>query len=385
MMLRVGGFKASPASLQDSRAYIALLQARAADRVLDRCERGAGALAAHAHFAVSVAVQCTGEAGTASAAAACVWLGMSVCPACNEVNLAGACRYARLRSTLSLRGAQAELRSSGHFALMLRAGPQAAQGQPRRGGAGGARRRSGAARGGKEDGMRQLAGRRHARLLWRAHRAASGVLARAEVRGRQAAPVVGMPPGVRLWAASKAAASPSQGPAARLHSSPLLGSTVVGGSSHAGRRTAPLRPQRGPALAAAPRPNVAQSGPPWRARPARVTVSGRLQCSVGRQPVLGRWQPQGVWGRLRGCAEQSVLHSMHGVCLEAGTRDRRCMATWGGHTRLSSPEPRAVGSSTWVHAMLPCRCWGAYRGVAPAHAARHMGQGRRAARADDPR
>lgn len=28
MMLRVGGFKASPASLQDSRAYIALLQAR---------------------------------------------------------------------------------------------------------------------------------------------------------------------------------------------------------------------------------------------------------------------------------------------------------------------------------------------------------------------
>ena len=27
MMLRVGGFKASPASLQDSRAYIALLQA----------------------------------------------------------------------------------------------------------------------------------------------------------------------------------------------------------------------------------------------------------------------------------------------------------------------------------------------------------------------
>jgi len=36
MMLRVGGFKPSPASLQDSRAYIALLQARAAGRALDR-------------------------------------------------------------------------------------------------------------------------------------------------------------------------------------------------------------------------------------------------------------------------------------------------------------------------------------------------------------
>jgi len=42
MMLRVGGFKPSPASLQDSRAYIALLQAPLATRSTDR-RVGAGA------------------------------------------------------------------------------------------------------------------------------------------------------------------------------------------------------------------------------------------------------------------------------------------------------------------------------------------------------
>jgi hypothetical protein len=52
MMLRVGGFKPSPASLQDSRAYIALLQARPWPRARQIDAWGPGLPAAHAHVAV---------------------------------------------------------------------------------------------------------------------------------------------------------------------------------------------------------------------------------------------------------------------------------------------------------------------------------------------
>ena len=44
MMLRAGGFKASPASLQDSRAYIALLQARHREPIEDGFDNSLAAL-----------------------------------------------------------------------------------------------------------------------------------------------------------------------------------------------------------------------------------------------------------------------------------------------------------------------------------------------------
>ena len=50
MMLRVGGFKASPASLQDSRAYIALLQARHRERDEHGCVSSSAALHASPHL-----------------------------------------------------------------------------------------------------------------------------------------------------------------------------------------------------------------------------------------------------------------------------------------------------------------------------------------------
>jgi len=171
----------------------------------------------------SVGVQCAGEVRTARAAAACVWLGVSVCPAHNEVYLTGACVRASLRSTSVAARPTSTPGCSDTLQCCPRAGPQAAQGQPRRGGAGGARRRGDAARGGEEDRVRPLAGRRPAWLLRRAHTAppcrvlvragrTSGCIDRCVATG---SPASGGQHG--------RAASPPQGPAARLHSFHLPG------------------------------------------------------------------------------------------------------------------------------------------------------------------
>ncbi len=171
-----------------------------------------------------------------------------------------------------------------YLSAMLRAGPQAAQGQPRRGGAGGARRRGGAARSGEEDRVRRLAGRCPARLLRRAHCAAvQGACAGwADVRLHRSLRChwesgIGRPAWPRGLTTAGASSAFAQFPPARgalsLTAAPLLGDGQRGlghcVAQHEQQHHAPASPSQG-------RPDccagwVCHSGRPWRAAVATVS------------------------------------------------------------------------------------------------------------------
>lgn len=110
MMLRVGGFKASPASLQDSRAYIALLQARLNKPNKHVCVAGSAApRVPHPPFSGASAHQlCHMQTCRHVATIHCLYrllIAVSLCVEATALSALRDCVFARCRAKSRQRGA----------------------------------------------------------------------------------------------------------------------------------------------------------------------------------------------------------------------------------------------------------------------------------------